>query len=283
MDHGFVHNAFQLNLSPKHAATKLRHGFSLVELSIVLVILGLLVGGVLLGQSLINAARIKAVGNEYSAMYTAAQAFVNQYRYYPGDIPTATRYWGSNGGTGLASDTACSDVPSTTPATCNGDGDKILQAGTEALRAWQHMASAGLISGSYTGARAVFSPGYTGFWVAGLNVPNSKFSKEGRWRFVTRNNTGADTTTFASPYVPFMISFFADSTTGLGLLTKDAWHIDTKFDDGFPGTGIIRSLNKGDGITTFCTSVAGSMTDAGATYRVDLDRPDCQLQYYNPL
>lgn len=58
--------------------------FSLVELSIVLVILGLLTGGILAGQSLIRAAELRAVSTEYSRYITATQSFRDKYFAVPG-------------------------------------------------------------------------------------------------------------------------------------------------------------------------------------------------------
>ena len=75
--------------------------FSLVELSIVLVILGLLVGGILAGQSLIHAAELRAVSSEYQRYRTAIYAFRDKYLGLPGDITTATNFWGAaDGSTG---------------------------------------------------------------------------------------------------------------------------------------------------------------------------------------
>ncbi|PZP83692.1 MAG: type II secretion system protein, partial [Azospirillum brasilense] len=55
------------------------HGFSLVELSIVLVILGLLTGGILGGQSLIRAAELRTISTDANRYITAAQTFRDKY------------------------------------------------------------------------------------------------------------------------------------------------------------------------------------------------------------
>jgi prepilin-type N-terminal cleavage/methylation domain-containing protein len=77
--------------------------FSLVELSIVLVILGLLVGGVLMGQSLIRAAELRRVVTDYNKYTTAVQSFRDKYFALPGDMTNAQNFWG---------------VQDPTPATC---------------------------------------------------------------------------------------------------------------------------------------------------------------------
>lgn len=71
----------------------MKHGFSLVELSIVLVILGLLTGGILAGQSLIRAAELRSVSTEQSRWVTAANSFRDKYFALPGDFRDATKFW----------------------------------------------------------------------------------------------------------------------------------------------------------------------------------------------
>lgn len=110
----------------------MRHGFSLVELSIVLVILGLLTGGILAGQSLIRAAELRSVASEHQRYVTATKSFQDKYFSVPGDMKNATSFWGAaDGGDGLGTD--CFNVKSTTATTCNGNGDTILQASNTAV------------------------------------------------------------------------------------------------------------------------------------------------------
>lgn len=70
------------------------HGFTLIELSIVLVIIGLIVGGVLVGRDLIIAATVRAQISQIEKFQTAANVFRGKYVYLPGDIPDpdATRF-----------------------------------------------------------------------------------------------------------------------------------------------------------------------------------------------
>lgn len=157
---------------PAKAGIHLQQAFSLVELSIVLVILGLLTGGILAGQSLIRASELRAVSTESSRYLTAAQTFRDKYFAIPGDMSNATKFWGDD-------NDVCPDAAVTngTPGTCNGNSDGyVREPGTtnEMMRFWQHLALTGLLEGSYSGVE-----GSVGNWydaTAGVNVPKSKLN-----------------------------------------------------------------------------------------------------------
>lgn len=67
-------------------------GFTLVEIAIVLVIIGLLLGGVLKGQELITQAKIKNVANDFNGLTAGIYAYQDRYKRLPGDDPGATRW-----------------------------------------------------------------------------------------------------------------------------------------------------------------------------------------------
>jgi len=90
---------------------QVQRGFTLVEIAIVLVIIGLLIGGVLRGQELLNSARINSISSQQSSISTAYYGFIDRYKMMPGDL-TATQALLINS--------------TTAPASVSGDGVVLL-------------------------------------------------------------------------------------------------------------------------------------------------------------
>jgi len=67
-------------------------GFTLIELSVVLVIIGLIAGSILLGQSLIHQAQVRAVITQEVQLQTAAATFREKYQSLPGDLANASNF-----------------------------------------------------------------------------------------------------------------------------------------------------------------------------------------------
>ena len=113
-------------------------GFTLVEIAVVLVIIGLLLGGVLKGQELITSARVRNLISQQDGIKAAFFGFFDRYRALPGDYIQAT----SNIAL-VAATAACGNG--------NGNGDgRIETAGNEHILAWEHLSKSGFINGSYT-------------------------------------------------------------------------------------------------------------------------------------
>ena len=230
-------------------------GFSLVELSIVLVILGLLTGGILAGQSLIRAAELRSITQDINNFSIMASSFVDRYQYLPGDMPNAERFWGSSN--------ECSGAD--TNGVCNGDGDgRIRSDRIETWQFWRHAAKSGLLAGSYTGV------GYNGtlhLSKAGVNAPESHF---GLWLVRSPHSWGAYQFVDSSDFyeVALVLSPGSDAywMEGDALIPEEAWNIDNKIDDGKPATGNFISEHWED-----CT-LATNQNDVDADY--DLSNSD---------
>jgi prepilin-type N-terminal cleavage/methylation domain-containing protein len=77
-----------------------QRGFTLVEIAIVLVIIGLLLGGILKGQEMITQAKIKNIVADFSGVSAAYYGYQDRYRAIPGDDPNAGTRWGATPGGG---------------------------------------------------------------------------------------------------------------------------------------------------------------------------------------
>lgn len=118
-------------------------GFTLIEIAIVLVIIGLLLGGVLKGQAMIDSAKTKNLVNDMKAVSAAYYAYQDLYRTVPGDDNAAnTRFVGAVNGGG---DGAISGLYNVSDAPA---------AAAESNNFWQHTRMAGLMNGTASATSA---------------------------------------------------------------------------------------------------------------------------------
>ena len=123
-------------------------GFTLVEIAIVLVIIGLLLGGILKGQEMITQAKIKNVISDFSGISAAYHGYVDRYKKIPGDDPCA-------GTTNSAiSASTCGTTVGRWTGASHGDGNGVVAgkynsttAADESRMWWDHLRRAGFVSG----------------------------------------------------------------------------------------------------------------------------------------
>jgi prepilin-type N-terminal cleavage/methylation domain-containing protein len=139
-------------------------GFTLVEIAIVLVIIGLLVGGILKGMEIIMQARIKSVVNDFNGAAAAYLSYQDRYRAAPGDDPNAATRWASWGtpggnGNGYIGGAYESNIPT-----------------DESRKYWWHLRAAGFVPGPTENPGADTQPdnsvgGIIGVQTNGLGLP----------------------------------------------------------------------------------------------------------------
>lgn len=261
----------------------MRYGFSLVELSIVLVILGLLAGGVLTGQSLIRAAELRSVTTEYSKYQAAGNTFRDKYFALPGDMANATSFWGA----AHATPATCLSTVGTGTQTCNGDGDGLIEPGAaasergELFTFWQHLANAGLIEGSYNGMAGAGS--YVNE-IPATNVPKSKLNNAG-WSAIYGGTaaTSGSAIVYAVDYGNRLL--IAAPSTGANIVNpilkpEEAWNIDTKVDDGKPARGKVIALYWNN-LCAAADDGTHANNDLAASYKLTDTSAQCGLFFTN--
>ena len=234
-------------------------GFTLIELSIVLVIIGLIVGGVLVGRDLISAAEIRATVSQVEKYNSAVNVFKLKYNGLPGDLAQAqaTAF-------GLFSIL-------TSSGTGYQDGNGLIEAGGaaspygpigETVVFWRHLSDASLVDGQF-GMKGNGVPLTTDGSLNG-NVTTPDITSP-----PTKVTPTQHFTVFSSGGLNFfeILPINGSSTVGWtwtfgtnGITPIAAYSMDTKLDDGAPNTGVVQAQSTG-AINTAAAASATSGTN----------------------
>ena len=234
-----------------------KSAFSLIELSIVLIIIGLLIAGVTGGASLIKSSELRSVMGEARGYAVVVNAFYTQYNALPGDYGTVlgtADYFGDNDGT----------IEYAKGVTNIYD--------SEANVAWSQLASVGAAPAVPT--LKLIKGAVPGTLIPLTNFPASKVKSAG-WQFdyISTQNVVVLTGTIAEAAVAGNTL----NTLASGVITPaDALSIDAKIDDGIANTGKVKGGLTGATTTSACISTAAyAVTNAtktcSLTYQVDVN------------
>lgn len=220
-------------MTKTHISQGSNKGFTLIELSIVLVIIGLIVGGVLVGQDLIKAAEIRATVSQVEKYNTAVNVFRLKYNGLPGDLATPASFFSSvtsgnesaqGDGDGLIEGNASANTPCTLTTCIAG----------EAAVFWYMLNNAGLIPD------AVTTVNYEAFTLTVSDATNPAARMGKGARFAIMSIAGINY---------YVIGNFGNSALTAGTATftaamtpTEALQLDGKLDDGKPASGVSTSI-----------------------------------------
>jgi prepilin-type N-terminal cleavage/methylation domain-containing protein len=242
-----------------HPSLRTQRGVTLVELAIVLVIIGLVIGGVLTGQSLLRSAELRAMVSDYDKYAKAAKLFKDVYDAPPGDFSLASTTWvGSS----------------------NGDGNTSISNNAESFQFWQHLAAAELIDSTYSGTAGAGGAAHavSGTNVPGGSMPNSAWSVGNLAATDFSGLTGAYAITSGNYFLFGRARIAAPWRADDSIITpEEAQRVDTKNDDGNPITGRVIAYGW-NGAGTLCTT-ATIATSTPITYLSASTVNECGLMF----
>lgn len=209
--------------------TRTTRGFTLVEIAVVLVVIGLLLGGMLRASQLTVGAKVRELATQQDSVRTAYLGFYERYRALPGDYSQATANIQGISQNG------------------NGNGRiEMTSTPNETILAWEHLARAGYVSGSYT-------------YAATESDATSLKSRYGAYvKIVFDGIYGPGTSASPSP-------LRHNIKTGPNVPVEVVAELDRKIDDGRPNTGSFlfsRYESNGSGAPTDGSITAPACTSA---------------------
>jgi len=234
-------------------------GFTLIELSIVIIIIGFLVAGVAAGNEIIHTVKLKRYVTQITEIDNAVTMFEAQYKYLPGDFPNAQAYW--------------PDCQDGTTFPCNGNGDGKMNAhgvpyGAERDRAFEHLSKSKFIAGNFSPITPTNNSG--SFFKPGITAPFPPF-EGGCYRFGNWSFGGPSLILAMAELDPFGGCNIFGSDDGVIFTPAEAYYLEQALDP-LDGQG-------NEKIISHCAPGARAGGPHSGAYNLGLDKKMCMLMY----
>lgn len=243
---------------------KKNQGFTLIELSVVLIVISLIVSGAVAGQSIINSAKIRSIISDYKKVSTAVNTFKLQYNALPGDFNKAVEY-------GIGNNDGIKDR-------------KISPNRVESIYFWEQLSKSNLFPGNFTGAAG--SPTLQ----IGVNIPKASYGNDVAMHvgYIQQDGPGLNGINSSRDDLFGEIDNFNFLTFALRtndtvfsnpfLNVTDTQAIDTKMDDGLADAGIMYAANRANSNSNNARCVNNRVrNDGGASYDMDQEGENCRI------
>lgn len=246
-------------------------GFTFIELSIVLVIIGLVVGGILMGQDLINAATVLSQISQIGKYNTAVHVFESKYGYLPGDIPdpyasnfgfqARGQYDGEGDGDGALRGN-CVNAPS------SAYNHNLFVGCGELAVFWVDLSTAGLIDAAITSGGSM-RPRINDQPSSSITLTTSPTIKD--WLPAAKLGQGTyiyvdsiDHINYFTVSAVTKIGMKLFTASNPGITVQQAYNIDRKMDDGLPQSGSVNAcfLSQNVADTQFLWAAGGGLAGA---------------------
>jgi len=237
-------------INPTYKKKHKHTGFSLIELSVVMIIVALVISGIVASQSLTHTSKLVMLIKDFRQFEHGIADFYDRHHYLPGDITAPPA--------GYAGPELCSGA-------CYGDGSGTLTR-AEALNAWIHLSK----EGTLTGTRVNGTENGTAALI-GENMPDGPLTGGG---YDILTGVFADRSGVFIRAARRSANPAGNLLDGALVTTHDAIMLDQKIDDGLPERGRFGAQN-GYGVTT-CILAVSSPT----TYLLTSDSESCTLLYW---
>lgn len=207
-------------------------GFTLIEMSIVLVVIGLIVGGVLAGKELIHSAILRKQVTQIEQYNTAVTTFFGKYNTFPGDLSPADAvafgFANRSGARGHGDENGVLEPCNTAPLNFSA-----LPIGCETLLFWGDLSKAQLISDNLS-ANTDTDMNTTSIAQSLNYTPTAKIEKMPVYVTTSPSNQNV-----------YVVSNWFPANSGSAIDPFDAFILDTKMDDGIPLSGSVIAVTSG--------------------------------------